>query len=185
MPNIDPSEIRQFFSYDADNGELRWRIDNARAKAGNLAGYVCTKEGGRVKVSFRYKTIWAHQIIWVLQTGKWPSFPIDHINQNPSDNRWCNLRVATYAQNSGNNRKHANKYGYRGVFLIKHTGKFGARVVVEKKVHYIGSYATPELAFEAFKDAHKRLHGVFSPYHSDLTIGRKSITNTSNAPKGA
>ena len=171
MPNIDPELVRKHFAYDTETGELRWRIGSRRVKVGDVAGHAVSAEDGRIKVGFLYKTVWAHQLIWAYQTGEWPTHFIDHINRNPSDNRWCNLRAATHVENRANQTKTNNKYGYRGLYWIKHTSKWGARVTVNNKTHHIGCYETKEKAHEAFKDAHRRLHGKFSPYHQNFPSG--------------
>lgn len=39
-----------------------------------------------------------HQFAFFYMEGEWPTISIDHINRNPHDNRWCNLRKATGRQ---------------------------------------------------------------------------------------
>ena len=42
---------------------------------------------------------------WLYMAGAWPSGVIDHMNGDPSDNRWSNLRDVTQAENNANRRK--------------------------------------------------------------------------------
>lgn len=62
---------------------------------------------------------------------------IDHINRVSTDNRLCNLRVATSAQNKYNSTKRILSK-YKGVEFIEATGKY--RVRVAKK--HIGCFDT-------------------------------------------
>lgn len=57
-------------------------------------GYLIIKVGGRYLPQ--------HRVAWKLMTGKWPQAEVDHINRNRADNRWCNLREASKAQNAQN-----------------------------------------------------------------------------------
>jgi len=47
----------------------------------------------------------AHRLAWLYMAGAWPSGVIDHMNGDPSDNRWSNLRDVTQAENNANRRK--------------------------------------------------------------------------------
>jgi len=53
---------------------------------------------GRTEV---YKTIYMHRVIANAPKG----FVIDHLNGNIRDNRRCNLRICTHAENLHNNRR--------------------------------------------------------------------------------
>lgn len=53
------------------------------------------------------KFVYSHRFIVAVTLGKWPprDLDVDHINNNPSDNRPENLRVVTRRDNAGNRRK--------------------------------------------------------------------------------
>ena len=59
---------------------------------------------------------------------------VDHINGNTLDNRKCNLRICTHGQNNINHKKQLNNTtGFKGVVLDKRTGRFEARISINKK----------------------------------------------------
>lgn len=104
----------------------------------------------------------AHRVAWAVHYGEWPEKDIDHINQDKGDNRICNLRLATDQENLRNIPKFStNTSGYKGVSLIKKTGKWNARISTGSEYKSLGNFDTPEDANEAYIDAAKRYHGEF------------------------
>lgn len=106
------------------------------------------------------KSFFVHHVAWFLMENEWPSNQIDHKNRNPMDNRWENLRAATSSQNSMNRASRYNKFG-RGVSFSKKDRKFRAKVIVNRRVHYAGSFACAEDAAKAAKELREKLHGEF------------------------
>jgi hypothetical protein len=115
------------------------------------AGYAMAK-------SREYKNVLMHRII--LNTPK--GMETDHINGDGLDNRRCNLRICTTAQNQWNRIKRKdNNSGFKGVSLKKATNKFIARITVNKKRMYIGTFVTAKEASIAYNIHAKKYHAEF------------------------
>lgn len=86
---------------------------------------------------------------------------IDHINGNKLDNRSCNLRPATNAENVRNHGKRIiNTTGYKGVG--KEKNKFRATIGCDYKNYYLGLFKTKEEAAIAYDLKAIELHGEFA-----------------------
>lgn len=102
------------------------------------------------------KIIRIHRLI--LDTNEF----IDHINHNKSDNRKCNLRVASYIQNSQNRSiQNNNTTNVTGVYWNKKNKKWVVIIVVNKRRMYLGSYANKDEAIEVRQNAEKKYFGEF------------------------
>ncbi len=109
------------------------------------------------------------RLVWTKVNGAIPRWGfIDHANRNPNDNRLCNLRLATRAQNNANRGLMKNNIlGVRGVRREKRGGDYYARLVVGGKSFHLGRFSTIEAASEARVAAEKRLLGEFAPCSSE------------------
>lgn len=94
---------------------------------------------------------------------------IDHINGNGFDNRKANLRLCTSRQNTYNRGKHKrNTTGYKGVSMIKKSGRFlasaGVTDPVTKKRTTVrfGYFDTAIEAAKAYDKGIRELHGEFA-----------------------
>lgn len=105
-----------------------------------------------------------HRIAWYMATGVDPiDFELDHINGDKTDNRICNLRRATRADNNRNQTKRKNNTsGYKGVSWSKTYSKWVAYIGVDWKRQHLGYFDTPKGAHVAYKDAANKLHGPFA-----------------------
>ena len=88
---------------------------------------------------------------------------VDHINGDGLDNRRSNLRIATPCQNAWNQgRSSRNTSGYKGVSWNKKEGKWIARITVKGHRYFLGYFATAELAYAAYCEKSRELHGEFA-----------------------
>lgn len=94
-----------------------------------------------------------------------PSTAIDHINGDRLDNRRCNLRPCTAAQNNFNvaapNAGSASPF--RGVGWRADVGKWRARIIVDGKQHCLGFHGRIEEAIAARVAGEAEHFGAFAP----------------------
>lgn len=157
------AELREMFSYDPENGELRWKALPPRSKRdlrGALAG--CWSSRGYLRVKINKETHRGHRVIWKIVTGEDPADTIDHINGNPSDNRVCNLRPATFSQSAMNTKISCrNRSGVRGVKFTRADNAWSAYIGIGRKRHHLGQFKDFERAVAVRREAEIRLHGEF------------------------
>jgi hypothetical protein len=149
--------------FDYKDGNLFYKIKTGlRVKIGDVAGSV--KTNGYRQIIINYKAYRAHRLIWMFHNGDIKTgLEIDHINQNKSDNRIENLRLATRSQNKSNGKKYKNNTSrFKGVCWHKRNKKWVAQIKYNNKKIYLGYFATPELAREAYVAAAEKLHGDFA-----------------------
>ena len=154
---ITAARLRELIFYKPNSGVFRWRVTRGRAKAGVLAGW--TNEQGYLLIRVNGILYQAQRLAWLYMTGQWPpSGFIDHLNTNPSDNRWANLRDATKLINQENRRRPGcnNKAGLLGV--SPNGARWAATIVSHLKKHHLGTFDTPEQAHAVYVAAKRRLH---------------------------
>ena len=101
-----------------------------------------------------------HRLIMDLYKKQPIGVEVDHINGNKLDNRKCNLRLATRAQNSQNFKsahKNNRTSGVRGVSWNKLAKKFKAQLKLNGVIMHFGYHDTIEEADEVIKRARARL----------------------------
>lgn len=85
---------------------------------------------------------------------------VDHINRNTLDNRKENLRVSDKSCNAVNSKRRSdNTTGFKGVQLIKRTGKYSATVVCRGRRYWIGTFDDPFSAAVAWDVRAQELFG--------------------------
>ena len=88
---------------------------------------------------------------------------IDHINGNALDNRRSNLRICIAVENQRNQkRSFKNSSGFKGKGVDRHQGKWRARITVDYRDQYLGSFSSPIDAALTYDKAALEFFGQFA-----------------------
>lgn len=116
-------ELKSRLQYDPETGDLTWKARGIpwfdRRFEGKAVGqkwvdkYDYKNATTTLEVKGKKFSVVTSRLCWLIQTGDWPKHTIDHINRDPWDNRWENLRDVPQGvnnQNKGFYRKRVFKY---------------------------------------------------------------------------
>lgn len=135
---IDKEDLEKVSTY-------KWHVEKSR-KTINYA-----------QTSLPGKTLRLHRLI--MQSD----LQIDHINHNGLDNRKCNLRTCTNAENNRNKKTNFNpKSGYTGIRYNEKCNSYYVRIMVNKKKISLGHYKSLEDALAARKAGEIKYFGEYS-----------------------
>ena len=152
--------LKELIHYDPETGIFTWKVSKSGIVQ-SQAGWL--KPDGYQRICIDRKTHYAQILAWFYVTEEWPIRDIDHKNRKPGDNRFCNLRLATESQNMANARlSKKNKSGYKGVSWDLRCQKWRAQIQVNRKIIYIGLFATKEAAYAAYCVAAEKYYGEFA-----------------------
>ena len=162
-PRLTRARLRELLDYDPETGEFRWRKGfRNEVEVGDLAGCACGQRCHRsIKIDGRvYRE---HQVAWFYMKGRWGRPTIDHRDGDVTNNRWNNLRRATWSQNNANRRRPShNTSGFKGVSLCRKSGKWLAFIGKKGRMIYLGGFLTPQAAHDAYAAAARKLFGEFA-----------------------
>ena len=129
--------------------------------------------------------VWRNLSMHRLIMDAIPGQQVDHKNGDGLDNRLCNLRFATRAQNAKNRTKRErSRTKYKGVHPAVH-GRWQAAINVDNKRIHLGSFGNQHAAALAYNAAAVQYHGEFAclndvpliPDDDDPTIPLKRAAN--------
>lgn len=152
---ITQNFIKSVLNYDEKTGIFTW------IKSNKVAGY--KQKDGYIRFNFENKHYRGHRLAWLYVYGEYPTFHIDHVNGNTSDNRICNIRKCTRNQNMHNRRINKNnKIGIKGVCWNKRAEKWHVQIGLNGKVKHIGYFDDLELAELVSNEARDKYHREFA-----------------------
>lgn len=156
MKSLSYAEFIRALSYNPDTG-IFTHSRRAGVKCGSSAG--TSISGGYIQIRVNGEKFLAHRLAFLAMTGVMPSEVVDHIDGNPQNNIWSNLRLATHAENM-RNRKSRNKTGFKGIYCYR--GKYRALIRCEGKIYRLGSFHSLNDAAKAYNQAASYLFGLFA-----------------------
>lgn len=120
--------------------------------------------GRPLSLSGRGYVILGSRSLHRLLTQAPPGMVVDHINGDRLDNRLCNLRVCTQAQNLANGRSHRDSASkYRGVSWRPKESSWRAQISVGgQRSRFLGQWATEEDAALAYDQAAREQYGKYA-----------------------
>lgn len=131
------------YTYDKDTGKI-YGVYGKEITA-NCNGYVSIK----VKNN---SILYGHHFAYFMTYGNVDFIQLDHINNNKSDNRICNLRDVSSQQNN------FNRKNTKGFSTNKRGKKYRAQITINYETIYLGSYNTEEQARQSYLEAKKKYH---------------------------
>lgn len=146
-------QLKHKLHYDPESGIWTWLNPpnhNSRLK-GQHAGN--RRYDGYLIIRIKGRNYYSGRLAWFYMTGEWPKDEIDHVDRDPSNDCWANLREATSSQNKFNRT-------YKGLRGVYRKGK--KWMVLVGQSSYLCLFDSLEEAC-AVRDAEaKRLGGDFA-----------------------
>ena len=156
------AQARELFNYDPVTGVMTRKFTRGNTAAGGVVGSL--NGGGYRVVQIEGTTYIMARLIWFYMTGVWP-VEVDHVNRIRDDDRWCNLREATRAQNCANKKNEfkPNKHGFRGV--TRNAPGYAAHINVDNEFIHLGTFRSAVQAAIAYDMAALEHHGPFAVFN--------------------
>lgn len=149
VPLLTAERLRELIDYDPETGLFTHRMSRGPVKAGDVAG--CGNGLGYRRIRVDGPQYRSARLAYLWMTGEWPPEEIDHINRNPADDRWDNLRAVSPSQNLLNRKLPRSTNMPTGV--QRQGNRFEAKISVHRKLCYLGMFSTPEAASAAYQRA--------------------------------
>lgn len=152
MRDLTLEQVSSLLRHDPSTGKLYWRtrprsmFDSTRscswwnARFAEKEAFTSPNREGYRRGTILGKTLAAHRVIWLLETGEWPDV-VDHINGVKDDNRFVNLRSVSHAENCRNQKLAINNTsGVAGVSWHKPLSKWRVQASENGKKKHVGYY---------------------------------------------
>ena len=130
--SLTQRRLKEVFSYNKETGVFIRKIKvSIGTRVGDIAG---CRSGGYLSICVDGESYLGSRLAWLYVYGEFPKYNIDHINQNPFDDRIANLRDVTQAENQKNHPiQKNNKSGVPGVSWDKSKNRWRAHIQVNNK----------------------------------------------------
>ena len=159
-------QLLELFWVNLGEGKLYWRSPpkNHPRLLNQEAGLPRRGQNGKEYwiIKIGKKPYRRGHLIYFLKHGQFATPCLDHINGNSLDDRIENLRAATIQQNAQNHKKRAKDSDLPMGVRLTSSGRFQARISLNKKQIHLGAYDTPQEAAAIYVAKRKELFNEFA-----------------------
>jgi len=173
-PLPSPEVLRQLLEYNASTGLLFWKprplhlfssvrdADSWNTRYAGREAFTSVRGGYRLG-SINDTMYSAHRIAWAIFYGVVPEKEIDHIDCDRSNNKICNLRIATRSQNQQNSKSQKTSTSkFKGVSWEGRAKKWRAQIKVQNGYKHLGYFDCEQKAWAAYKNHADIYYGEFA-----------------------
>lgn len=159
---LNVTKLKECLDYNKETGFFTWKCNKGgSARIGSIAGSIDSK--GYVQIRFDGKLYLAHRLAFAFENGELPKLDIDHIDRNPKNNAFSNLRTCKHSENHQNvDLRSDNTSGITGVSYIKQNRKWLAYINKDGKRFRLGLFESKDSAIKARLEAKPLIH-TFHP----------------------
>lgn len=150
QPLPTQEQLARVFRYDFATGDLFWTDDvSVSARVRGKAALNSIASNGYRFGSYQGQYLARHRVIWKLVNGNEPA-EIDHIDGDPANNKFSNLRSVTHEENCRNRKRYStNTSGVAGVSWNARAQRWYAYIYIDTRMKNLGMFATKEEAIAA------------------------------------
>lgn len=148
-------ELKDYLDYDRANGFFRWKQSTNNM---NVVGAIAGRDhnGKYRQISLFGKRYLVHRLVYYFETGHWPKY-IDHIDRDPSNNHFSNLREVTMRDNSLNKKNNRRMPGVQ----LHPWGRWSAKIRLKNQnPKHLGMFDTEADAHAAYLRAKEQLDSI-------------------------
>lgn len=150
LRSVPVSRLYELLEYDALTGVFTWKKQKKQAGHARHDGYLQIRVDGCL--------LYGHRIALAMVNKSWPEKIIDHLDGNPANNAYSNLREVSRLANQQNMRK-AQKSSKSGLLgASPYRNKWRATIYINKKQKLLGYFTTAEEAHAVYLAAKRKMH---------------------------
>ncbi len=137
---LTQKKLKELLDYDPETGVFTNRVSRGwSAVKGEVVG--CKVGGGYLTVTIKGRFYVLHRLAFLYMEGYLPEHEVDHLNGNPADNSWKNLRHVSHMCNMQNRGVFkTNVSGFPGVSWDAREEKWDVRGSVNRRQQHLGRY---------------------------------------------
>lgn len=116
-------DLNEVLAYDHNSGDFTWKVNvSSRAKAGQRAGVTQRMHNGReyLAITYRGHKMSGAQVAWLLYYKEWPDRSVFFIDEDTTNLRISNLKMADH----------------KAIRIVKENGAIGYKMTTEQVRHY-------------------------------------------------